>query len=1590
MTESLSAINLQVKTYILNEQPVTPIKLITPIKARISPLIYYTMYIKEVNISGFRSYRETTVNDFSPRHNVVVGRNGSGKSNFFFAIQFVLSDEFSHLKAEQRQGLIHEGTGDRVTTASVEIVFDNADHRIVAIEANEVRVLRRVSMKKDQYFIDAKLVARSDVVNLMESAGFSRSNPYYIVKQGKINELATSPDSHRLKLLREVAGTRVYDERKEESLKILRETNAKSEKIETLLSFIEERLKTLEEEKEDLKEYQKWDKMKRSIEYMIYDNELKEARKKLDKLAEQREEMNTRQSKVTNDLLNAQNRALQASAEQRKLEARFKGMREEKEALLAEQTERVQRKTELELLINDLREDDKAEDVLNKLKTDIAAKEEELNTIIPKYKALVEDAARLNTDIRIAEQRSKELYAKQGYRDQYKTVEERDKDEEQEEQQLHQKIMEIGLGAEEFIDKLTKMNQDMADLRRRLDEASVAQQEASREEKASRDNLEAIKVDVQQSEQDFRRLVPKSVMNGVDSVRHVLDHFRAQNRNGQYDSILNGYRIVIELFHCDKAYYQAVEVTTGNRLFYHVVDDDRIAMKIMKEINQQKLLGEINFFPLNRLIAKPRREVNDPEARLLIDGMEYEPIYGVVFRHIFGNVAVVRSMFAGNRLAKREGFDCVTFEGDQMSRRGEMTGGFLDMKRSRLELYNAVQQMHARKVEFEEAHENAVHASNEKASNVEKLRMEVDTLEREVLYLKDKHKTASEKKRYLSQQLQQSTKNKEPKLADRAVLVSNKSNSRNGSNERKFAAAAWHSSAFATQRRRKNMLDQLQDDIKEKKIRLDSVSRLRAELESTKLRLENQLTTNLHRKRESLQSKIHDISVDEKRNHLQSEMAELKSVNNRLSEIITRLSELEEHLGEFEMSDEKLTRELEDCQEQQKIWKHKLQIRELGSLPMDSKNYESYSLKQLDKKLSEALEQLKKYENVNKKALDQFVQASGQKEDLAKRMDEHRANQKAISDLLTVLDQRKYEAIQLTFKQVSKNFHIVFEKLVPGGYGSLVMRVSHDEDSQPSQDQSDLHQIETLQVSFTGTSETREMQQLSGGQKSLVALALIFAIQKCDPAPFYLFDEIDAALDAQHRKAVADMIHELSQNAQFITTTFRPELLDSAEKYYGVRFRNKVSHIDIVSKEQAFDFVEDDQTHAWILLNVGLSFSNLILHHYRYVKHLSVKEFEFLLGNSRTFEIHRLKPSINRPLPNIFSDEIKPKALCSDEGKVLEQEQLIEQVKLTVFIRILQFHDEFRSAEILLGDIDLIREQNAIELPSKKKVKELKLQLRMKNLRLHSSGVFSNVYRGTLLNPEPRKEIVLKKLGRIILDLAEDSHINIELDILLNLSRGGHKNIIQICDTMVFDYLPQTVSEIVKQIGGENPDYVEIKLYSWQLFNGLAYLSNNYICHRDIKPQNLLIEPISDVWSGGCVLGEITKGNILFPGKNTKHQLKLIIEVLGSPSETELMNMKTTMQFTTDSRIAPRGFRPFLPHASEEIIDILQRILVYSPKKRLCGKVLLSDPFFQELFVPNKRRTNGTFVSNAITLDDLQKIPYVFSIFHLTILGVPL
>ena len=183
------------------------------------------------------------------------------------------------------------------------------------------------------------------------------------------------------------------------------------------------------------------------------------------------------------------------------------------------------------------------------------------------------------------------------------------------------------------------------------------------------------------------------------------------------------------------------------------------------------------------------------------------------------------------------------------------------------------------------------------------------------------------------------------------------------------------------------------------------------------------------------------------------------------------------------------------------------------------------------------------------------------------------------------------EAILRTFRGVSHHFSEVFSELVPGGEGKLVIRTTGDEvtggeevegtdlslsTGPQSVSLSVFHGVQ-VRVTFSATGQQFDMQQLSGGQKALVALALIFAIQRCDPAPFYLFDEIDQALDANYRAGVARLIQKQVNSpdapAQFITTTFRPELVEVASKCYGIALINKVSNIYPLDKSDAEDFV---------------------------------------------------------------------------------------------------------------------------------------------------------------------------------------------------------------------------------------------------------------------------------------------------------------------------------------------------------------------------------------------------------------------------------
>ncbi|GAB0192037.1 structural maintenance of chromosomes protein 3 [Grus japonensis] len=1052
------------------------------------------MYIKQVIIQGFRSYRDQTIVDpFSSKHNVI-------------AIQFVLSDEFSHLRPEQRLALLHEGTGPRVISAFVEIIFDNSDNRL-PIDKEEVSLRRVIGAKKDQYFLDKKMVTKNDVMNLLESAGFSRSNPYYIVKQGKINQMATAPDSQRLKLLREVAGTRVYDERKEESISLMKETEGKREKINELLKYIEERLHTLEEEKEELAQYQKWDKMRRALEYTIYNQELNETRAKLDELSAKRETSGEKSRQLRDAQQDARDKMEEIERQVRELKTKISAMKEEKEQLSAERQEQIKQRTKLELKAKDLQDElagnsEQRKRLLKerqKLLEKIEEKQKELAETEPKFNSVKEKEERGIARLAQATQERTDLYAKQGRGSQFTSKEERDKwikkelksldqainDKKRQIAAIHKDLEDTEANKEKNLEQYSKLDQDLNEVKARVEELDRKYYEVKnkkdelqsernylwREENAEQQALAAKREDLEKKQQLLRAATGKAILNGIDSINKVLEHFR---RKGINQHVLNGYHgIVMNNFECEPAFYTCVEVTAGNRLFYHIVDSDEVSTKILMEFNKMNLPGEVTFLPLNKLDV---RDTAYPET----------------------NQRSLQSL------------------------------------------------------------EASLHAME---STRESLKAELGTDLLSQLSLEDQKR-----------------------------------------------------------------VDALNDEIRQLQQENRQLLNERIKLEGIITRVETYLNENLRKRLDQVEQELNELRETEGGTVLTATTSELEAINKRVKDTLARSDDLDNSIDKTEAGIKELqksmerwknmekehmdainhdTKELEKMTNRQGMLLKKKEecmkkIRELGSLPQEAfEKYQTLSLKQLFRKLEQCNTELKKYSHVNKKALDQFVNFSEQKEKLIKRQEELDRGYKSIMELMNVLELRKYEAIQLTFKQVSKNFSEVFQKLVPGGKATLVMKKGDVEGSQ-SQDegegstesergsgsQSSVPSVDQftgvgIRVSFTGKQgEMREMQQLSGGQKSLVALALIFAIQKCDPAPFYLFDEIDQALDAQHRKAVSDMIMELAEHAQFITTTFRPELLESADKFYGVKFRNKVSHIDVITAEMAKDFVEDDTTHG--------------------------------------------------------------------------------------------------------------------------------------------------------------------------------------------------------------------------------------------------------------------------------------------------------------------------------------------------------------------------------------------------------------------------
>lgn len=318
-------------------------------------------------------------------------------------------------------------------SAFVEIIFDNSDDRFPTGKP-ELILRRTIGMKKDEYTLDRKNATKSDVMNLLESAGFSRSNPYYIVPQGRVTALTNMKDNERLNLLKEVAGTQVYEARRTESLKIMNETNNKRGKIDELLVYIKERLTELEEEKEELRDYQEKDKDRRCLQYTIDQREQMAIANELDNLDDQRQGGVDDTDESSERFIQGEQELTEIKAQISELKQQVEFLKVDKRQLEDERREKAKARAKAELEVKNLTDGQSAaqqakshyESELDKVEASIREHQDELAEVTPKYLEKLQQEETIKTELNSAEDTRSGLYAKQGRNSRFRNKKERD------------------------------------------------------------------------------------------------------------------------------------------------------------------------------------------------------------------------------------------------------------------------------------------------------------------------------------------------------------------------------------------------------------------------------------------------------------------------------------------------------------------------------------------------------------------------------------------------------------------------------------------------------------------------------------------------------------------------------------------------------------------------------------------------------------------------------------------------------------------------------------------------------------------------------------------------------------------------------------------------------------------------------------------------------------------------------------------------------------------------------------------------------------------------------------------------------------
>ncbi|WP_408588734.1 chromosome segregation protein SMC [Enterococcus faecium] len=1192
------------------------------------------MYLKRIEIAGFKSFADKTVIDFENSVTAVVGPNGSGKSNITEAIRWVLGEQSAKsLRGGKMPDIIFAGSDTRkqLNIAEVTVILDNSDHYL-PLEYNEISVTRRYRRTgESEFFINKQSCRLKDIQELFLDSGLGKES-FSIISQGKVEAIFSSKPEDRRGIFEEAAGVLKYKQRKKKAEQKLFETEDNLSRVQDIIHELEEQLTPLAAQSEAAKEFLRLKETLTQTDVSLMVAEIKTAKKDWDNKQAQLAKFNLELGKLSESIQEQES----ILAKQRKENAQADRLIEKNQQVLLDLSEKLkQTEGQKDVLQERTKHTQKSS---QEYQTSLAEAQKKVKHFEKLQESLMKAAAEKETEIQKAEanliktqqelekyqKSTKELLAE--LRDQYVDLMQEQAAVGNELKYLERQYIQETAKSKQTLAKQSEVEASVDRLILQKEELTQKQAQLKSSLTETKEKLEMIQQNGKKFQEALAKEQPKmyQLMNQVQQLRARKKSLQEIQEN--YFGFYQGVRLVLqhkqqlsgivgavaELIDVPADFTLAIEAALGGAAQHVIVENEKDARQAITYLKQQRG-GRATFLPLTTI--KPRQL----PAHILTQAAAVEGFIGIaseqvsypdqiqtVVQNLLGTILLAKDLTSANAIAQtiRYQYRVVSLEGDVMNAGGSMTGGankrgnqgslFVqnqELKQLTSEFEEADKQLQAQEKKVQELQQETARLAEEqevlRTRRGEQLRFEEQEATNQLQNIINELERFEKEKQistFETRELQQfiedyekqtnELKDKQTDLESQRQKIDEEIKSLSQESDQMEARRAQVQSQKAQEQAD---LAVLKEQFNHLQIQLRGARVQKAEATERQEAIEKQLATltadfsDHEVTEESLEKQINELSAQ--RETLKAELAKAKEQRDRRQKEIDKLEAVlaERNREQKARLSEQSKLEVQKDRAEMILDNHLTYLQSEYQLTFEkaSQDYqETTDIEDSRTKVSSLKEQIEKLGPVNLNSIEQYEQVSERHTFLATQRDDLLAAKNQLFETMDEMDDEVRTRFKEVFEAIRQEFKIVFPNMFGGGKAELVLTEPTDL----------LKTGIEIEVQPPGK-KLQSLSLLSGGERALTAIALLFSIIRVCPVPFCILDEVEAALDEANVKRFGRYLSDFQDDTQFIVVTHRKGTMVAADVLYGVTMQESgVSKIVSVRMEDINEEAKINET----------------------------------------------------------------------------------------------------------------------------------------------------------------------------------------------------------------------------------------------------------------------------------------------------------------------------------------------------------------------------------------------------------------------------